>query len=178
MRKTCRQIVLFFLVPFVLLAACSSGEITEEDILEAVRLSEEQNPVADRPSAERNSVAIRANLCEITDPDVLDDGLKRRVWISIENSQPEIMSIVADISFTDGTVLRSDQVDVGAMFDSDPGSNSFGTYDTVDQDPSREGVDCFDEIESIAIVEFGEPVWMTAEIDRENRQAIEDAVNN
>lgn len=139
--------------------------ITEEDIAEAVQQSEENNPLEDRPSHSMDDVSIRANLCEITDPDVLDDGLRRRVWISVENGQAEIVSVIADIEFTDGSVLRSEPHDVGAMFEGDPGTNSFGTPDTADIDPSREGEDCFEEVASITVAEIGEPVWMTPEDD-------------
>ncbi len=156
----------------VMAIGCSSDEteignsgVTEEDIAEAVQQSEQNNPLEDRPSDTTDDVSIRANLCEITDPDVLDDGLRRRVWISVENEQPEIVSVVADIEFTDGSVLRSEPHDVGAMFEGDPGSNSFGTPDVADIDPSREGEDCFEEIASIKIAEIGEPVWMTPEDD-------------
>jgi len=164
--------ILWLVVTAALCMSCGDSDeigssgITEQDIQDAVELSEEQRPVQDRPSASAEDVTIRANLCETTDPDSLDDGLRRRVWISVENRQAEIVSVTAAITFTDGTVLQSDPHDVGALFEGDPGSNSFGTYDTVEQDPARLDDDCFDEIESIEIVEIGEPVWMRPEDDR------------
>lgn len=171
-----KRIVLALIVASALVGlGCSSGTeignsgITEEDLQEAAELSEEQNPLEDRPSAVTDDVSIRANLCEITDSEALDDGTRRRVWISVENRQPQIVSVVADIEFSDGSTLRSEPHDVGALIDGDPGTNSFGTHDTAEIDPARDGEDCFDEVASISIVEIGEPVWMTPEDDLATR---------
>ena len=173
--KTRRKMAALNLVLAALFASACSAEteignsgVTFEELERAAEVAEANEP-EERPEASVDGVDIWATLCEITEAELRDDGVRRRVWIRIANSRPEILSVTADSAFTDGLTMRSDPTDVGAFRDGEPGSNTFGTHEGVETSVDRLGDDCFGEIDSISIVEIGDPVWMTEEDDLATR---------
>lgn len=140
--------------------ATASSTITAADIEEAIEISEERRPSNERPNATLDGVRVQANLCEITDAELVDDGIRRRIWVSAENPRAENISAIVDITMTDGTVLQSRSFDIGAAAEGEPGINSLGTFDIVESAESRLGDDCFDEIKAVAVASIGAAEWM------------------